>query len=108
MAGFEELGEHARGERTLRVTTLESEPDSGTPLSKNAGQDPYVVLFEKGPHGWAATVPDLPGCVAAARSLEEAEAKIVREMQRYMQAVRKDGRAAPPPITQAKSFHFST
>ena len=30
----------------------------------------YAVMIEKGPTSYGATVPDLPGCVAVAETLE--------------------------------------
>ena len=33
----------------------------------------YAVVIEKGPTSYGATVPDLPGCVAVAETLEEVE-----------------------------------
>ena len=36
----------------------------------------YAVVFEKGPTSVGATVPDLPGCVAVAPTVEEVRALI--------------------------------
>jgi predicted RNase H-like HicB family nuclease len=101
--GFEAIQQYVRGERELRVTTLHraEEPD----LATNANAvSPYVVLFEQGPRGWAATVPDLPGCVAAAPTLEEVEAKIAHELRLYAQASRKAGHTLPAATTRAKEL----
>ena len=33
----------------------------------------YVVIFEKGENSYGAYVPDLPGCVTAAKTLDEVQ-----------------------------------
>jgi predicted RNase H-like HicB family nuclease len=38
----------------------------------------YVVVIEKGENNFSAYVPDLPGCVAAGRSIDETE-RLIRE-----------------------------
>lgn len=38
----------------------------------------YVVILEDGPSSWGAYVPDLPGCVAAGETREEA-LELIRE-----------------------------
>ena len=38
----------------------------------------YVVVYEQAPENWAAYVPDLPGCVAAADTRDEV-AQLIRE-----------------------------
>ena len=38
----------------------------------------YLVVVERGKEGWGAHVPDLPGCVAAASTLEETR-ELMRE-----------------------------
>lgn len=100
--GFEAIQQYVRGERELRVTTLQRDatPESATDSSSTT--TPYVVLFEEGPRGWAAVVPDLPGCVASGPTMEEVEVKIEREMQWYLQAARKAGRSLPTVVTRAK------
>lgn len=38
----------------------------------------YAVVIERGPSGFGAYVPDLPGCVAAAATLDEVR-RLIRE-----------------------------
>lgn len=61
----------------------------------------YVVLFEKGETGWGAYVPDLPGCVAVAKTREETE-KLIREaIVLHLELMREDGDPIPAPTTEA-------
>ena len=57
----------------------------------------YVVVYEQTPTSWSAYVPDLPGCIAAAETREEAE-KLIREaIVLYVEASRERGLPIPAP-----------
>lgn len=49
------------------------------------------------PH--AAYVPDLPGCVATADTLEETEKSIREAIQFHIHGLKQDGLAIPKPRT---------
>lgn len=51
----------------------------------------YVVVFEKTETGYGAHAPDLPGCVAAATTLDETEQLMREAMQMHVDAMREDG-----------------
>lgn len=57
----------------------------------------YVVLFEKGENSYGAYVPDLPGCVAAAKTLNEAQVLIAEAIELHIEDLRKQGIAIPSP-----------
>ncbi|MCC6443116.1 MAG: type II toxin-antitoxin system HicB family antitoxin [Armatimonadetes bacterium] len=61
----------------------------------------YLVLYEQGPESWGAYVPDLPGCVAAAKTREEVEALIREAIAFHIRGLRADGEPIPPPTLQA-------
>jgi predicted RNase H-like HicB family nuclease len=62
----------------------------------------YAVILEKSRTGYSAYVPDLPGCVAAAASLEETE-KLIREaIEFHLEGIREDGDEIPAPTTFAE------
>ncbi|MGH2607669.1 MAG: type II toxin-antitoxin system HicB family antitoxin [Tepidiformaceae bacterium] len=61
----------------------------------------YTVILEQGPKNWSAYVPDLPGCVAAAKTKEETE-KLIREaIVLHLELLREDGDPIPAPTTEA-------
>ncbi len=66
----------------------------------NATAD-YTVILEHGKGGWSAYVPDLPGCVAAARSRARTETLIREAIALHIRAMRADGDPIPPPTSQA-------
>ena len=59
----------------------------------------YAVMIEKGPNSYGATVPDLPGCVAVAETLEEVETLIREAVDFHIEGLRQDGLPIPPPTT---------
>ena len=57
----------------------------------------YTVFFEPTATGYSAHVPDLPGCVAAAATLEETR-ELMREAIRFhIEGMRINGDAIPEP-----------
>ena len=61
----------------------------------------YVVIYEKTATGYSAYVPDLPGCVAAAKSLEDTESLMRGAVELHLAGMREDGDPIPPPTTVA-------
>ena len=59
----------------------------------------YAVVIEKGPTSYGAMVPDLPGCVAVAETLEEVESLIREAIEFHIEGLRNDGSPVPPPTT---------
>ncbi len=59
----------------------------------------YAVVIEKGPTSYGATVPDLPGCVAVAETLDEVESLIREAIDFHIEGLKKDGVPVPPPTT---------
>jgi predicted RNase H-like HicB family nuclease len=57
----------------------------------------FLVLFEKSTSGYGAYAPDLPGCVATGRTLEETRARMAKAMEMHLAAMRADGDPIPEP-----------
>ena len=57
----------------------------------------YLVVVEEGPTSFGAYVPDLPGCVAAAATRDEALALIREAIEFHIEGLRKSGQTVPPP-----------
>ena len=57
----------------------------------------YAVVIEKGPRNYGAWVPDLPGCVAVART-RRGVLKLIREgIAIHIEGMEKDGDPVPEP-----------
>ena len=59
----------------------------------------YVVVYEQTPNNWAAYVPDLPGCIAAADTREEVRQLIAEAMALHIEGLCEDGEPLPQPGT---------
>lgn len=65
----------------------------------------YAVVFERSRTGYG--VPDLPGCVAAAATLPEAEGLIRQAIELHLDGMREDGDDIPPPTTIAEMIEVT-
>ena len=61
----------------------------------------YAVIYERTPTGYSAYIPDLPGCVAAGASQEEAFDLIRGAVELHLESMREDGDPIPEPTTMA-------
>jgi predicted RNase H-like HicB family nuclease len=63
----------------------------------------YLVVIEKGPTSFGAYIPDLPGCVAVAKTRREVKRLIREAIQLHVADMRERGDAIPKP-TAASEF----
>jgi predicted RNase H-like HicB family nuclease len=67
-----------------------------------AEDDPwYAVVIEKDEHGYSASVPDLPDCMAAAETQEEVEDLIREVMRSHLDGLEAEGIEPPEPTARA-------
>jgi predicted RNase H-like HicB family nuclease len=57
----------------------------------------YTVILEKGDTSFGAYVPDLPGCVAAGQTKEEALELIAEAIEFHIEGLRENGEQVPLP-----------
>ena len=57
----------------------------------------YAVVIEKGPANYGAYVPDLPGCVAVADTVQEVERLIREAVPFHIEGLRLNGDPVPEP-----------
>lgn len=58
----------------------------------------YLVRINKDPDSdWGATVPDLPGCVAAGKSIVTTLRRIEKIITIHLRGMHEDGIKEPPP-----------
>ncbi len=62
----------------------------------------YAVVIEKGENNYSAYVPDLPGCVAAADTVEEIEREIQEAIEFHLEGMRADGLEIPEPSSRVE------
>ena len=58
----------------------------------------YIALLHKDPKSdYGVSFPDLPGCITAGRTLDEARAMAVDALALHLQGMIEDGSAIPDP-----------
>lgn len=62
----------------------------------------FAVVIEKSNNGFAAYVPDLPGCVAAGEDLPETERLIREAIEFHREGMRAHGEMIPEPTALAE------
>ena len=62
----------------------------------------YAVIIEKGESSYGASVPDLPGCVAAGETCEEALHLIHEAIEFHIQGLKEDGLQIPEPCSSVE------
>lgn len=67
----------------------------------------YLVIIEKGPESYGAYVPDLPGCIAAGETRDEALRQIRQAIQARLEVLRKDNRPIPNPSSSVELIEVS-
>ena len=60
----------------------------------------YAIVIEKAENNYAAYVPDLPGCVATGKTVEETEQQIREAIEFHLRGMREDGLPIPEPASQ--------
>ena len=65
----------------------------------------YAIVYAVTPGGhWSATVPDLPGYLAAAESFEECRALVAEGVPAHLAFMRLRGLMVPPPSTRTEEL----
>jgi predicted RNase H-like HicB family nuclease len=59
----------------------------------------YAIVVEKAENNYSAYVPDLPGCVATGRTIEETEHEIREAIEFHIHGLIEDGLPVPQPAS---------
>lgn len=62
----------------------------------------YMVVIEHGDCSWGAHVPDLPGCIAAAKTREEVVRLIREAISFHIEGLREAGLPVPKPSSEGE------
>jgi predicted RNase H-like HicB family nuclease len=62
----------------------------------------YAIVIEKAEGNFSAYVPDLPGCVAAAATVEAVEREISAAIRFHIDGLKEDGLPIPAPTSIAE------
>ena len=67
----------------------------------------YTVFFGPTPTGYSAHVPDLPGCVAAASTLEETRQLVREAIEFHVEGMRLNGEVIPEPTPHIEEIEVA-
>ena len=62
----------------------------------------YAIVIEKANGNYSAYVPDLPGCAATGRTVEETEQNLREAILFHIDGLREDGLPVPEPSTRCE------
>jgi predicted RNase H-like HicB family nuclease len=60
----------------------------------------FAIIIERSATGYGAYVPDLPGCVAVARTEAEVRELIREGIEVYLEDIRREGEPIPTPTSR--------
>ena len=60
----------------------------------------YVVVLEPTETGYSAYAPDLPGCVAAAETIDQTQALIREAIAEHVELLKERGERVPQPASR--------
>jgi predicted RNase H-like HicB family nuclease len=66
----------------------------------------YAVLYAPTATGYSAHVPDLPGCIGAAATLEATRLLMKEAIEGHLECMRDYGYAIPKPTTVAEEVEI--
>jgi predicted RNase H-like HicB family nuclease len=58
----------------------------------------YAVIYEPTSTGFSAYAPDLPGCIATGRTLEQTRQRMHEAVELHLESMREDGDPIPTPF----------
>jgi len=61
----------------------------------------YAMIIETGQQNYSAYLPDLPGCVATGRTIEEVRERMRDAIELHIAGMREDGLQVPEPTSLA-------
>lgn len=61
----------------------------------------YTVIIEKAPNNYAAYAPDVPGCIATGKTVEDVTRNIREALELHLEVGRERGEPIPEPTTCA-------
>lgn len=57
----------------------------------------YAMIIEKGASNYSAYFPDLPGCIATGKTLDEVKDRMREALELHLRGMREDGLPIPEP-----------
>ena len=62
----------------------------------------FLIIIEQGNHNYGVYIPDLPGCIATGKTVEEVKANMREAIRMHLEGMIEDQEAIPSPHTLAE------
>ena len=62
----------------------------------------YAMIIEQGERNYSAYLPDLPGCIATGKTIEELKQRMSEAIELHLRGMREDGLPIPEPASLAE------
>lgn len=62
----------------------------------------YAMIIERGERNYSAYLPDLPGCIATGKTVEEVKRRMREAIELHLRGMREDGLTIPEPTSMAE------
>ncbi len=67
----------------------------------------YVIIVEKAGKNYSAHAPDLPGCIATGKTVEETVDRMKEAIEFHLEGMKEEGLTIPKPVAFAKSVEIA-
>ena len=61
----------------------------------------YAMIIERGERNFSAYLPDLPGCIATGKTIDEVRQHMTEAIELHLEGMREDGLPIPEPTSLA-------
>ncbi len=61
----------------------------------------YAMIIEQGDRNYSAYLPDLPGCIATGKTIEQLKQRMSEAIELHLRGMREDGLPIPEPTSLA-------
>ena len=68
----------------------------------------YLMVVEKIGNNYSAYLPDVPGCVATGKTIQEVRKMMEEALELHIKGLKKDGIAIPVPTSEADFVSANT
>ena len=62
----------------------------------------YAMIIEQGERNYSAYLPDLAGCIATGKTIEELKQRMSEAIELHLRGMREDGLPIPEPTSLAE------
>jgi predicted RNase H-like HicB family nuclease len=93
--------------QVIRPLILSQDPNVYTEAGRPEKMSRYTVFIDPTATGYSAHVPDLPGCIAAASTLDETRQLIKEAIEFHIEALREHGDVVPEPTSHIEQIEVS-